>query len=39
VDPEDGDGDLESVVGFDDDAEVLNLVLDRLHRSELKVRI
>lgn len=39
VDPEDRDGDLESVHGFDDDAEVLNLVLDALQRSDLKVRV
>lgn len=39
VDPEDEAGDLESVSGFDDDAEVLNLVLDALQRSELKVRV
>jgi hypothetical protein len=39
VDSEDEAGDLESVFGFDDDAEVLNLVVDALHRSELKVRV
>ena len=39
VDSDDEAGDLESVFGFDDDAEVLNLVVDALHRSELKVRV
>lgn len=39
TDPDDGEGDLESVFGFDDDAEVLNLVLDALRRSDLKVRV
>lgn len=39
VDSDDEDGDLESVFGFDDDAEVLNLVLDSLGRSELRVRV
>src|SRR5688572_11315856 len=39
VDSEDEAGDLESVFGFDDDAEVLNLVVDALHRSELNVRV
>lgn len=39
VDSEDEAGDLESVFGFDDDAEVLNRVVDALHRSELKVRV
>jgi hypothetical protein len=39
VDPEDETGDLESVSGFDDDAEVLNLVLDALRRPDLKVRV
>jgi hypothetical protein len=39
IDPDDEDGDLESVFGFDDDAQVLNLVLDALQRSELKVRV
>jgi uncharacterized membrane protein YkvA (DUF1232 family) len=39
VDPEDEAGDLESVSGFDDDAEVLNLVLDALRRPDLKVRV
>ncbi|MGH7500353.1 MAG: hypothetical protein ACREL7_01215 [Longimicrobiales bacterium] len=39
VDPEDEAGDLESVSGFDDDAEVLNLVLDALRRPDLKLRV
>jgi uncharacterized membrane protein YkvA (DUF1232 family) len=39
LDPEDEDGDLQSVFGFDDDAVVLNLVLDALDRSDLKVQI
>ena len=39
VDTEDEAGDLESVAGFDDDAEVLNLMLDALRRPELKVSV
>jgi hypothetical protein len=39
VDSEDEAADLESVTGFDDAAEVLNLVLDALQRSDLKVRV
>jgi hypothetical protein len=39
TDPDDADGDLESVFGFDDDAEVLNTVLEALRRSDLQVRI
>ena len=39
VDSEDEAGDLESVAGFDDDAEVLNLMLDALRRPELKVSV
>jgi uncharacterized membrane protein YkvA (DUF1232 family) len=39
VDPYDEDGDLESVFGFDDDAEVVNLVLNELGREDLQVRI
>lgn len=34
---DDADGDLEDVLGFDDDARVLNSVLDRLDRGDLKV--
>lgn len=34
---DDADGDLENVLGFDDDARVLNSVLDRVNRSELKI--
>jgi hypothetical protein len=39
VDPDDEDGDLESVFGFDDDAEVVNLVLIELGRDDLQIRI
>lgn len=37
VDARDGDGDLESVFGFDDDAQVLNAVLDAIDRPAQKV--
>jgi hypothetical protein len=39
IDADDDASDLESVFGFDDDAEVLNLVADALSHSELKVRV
>lgn len=39
VDSDDEAGDLDSVFGFDDDAAVLNLALDALHRPELRVRV
>lgn len=39
LDAEDGDGDLDSVFGFDDDAELLNRVLDVIGRPEYRVRI
>jgi hypothetical protein len=38
VEEEDEDGDLESMLGFDDDAEVLNLVADQLGHPELRVQ-
>ncbi len=34
---DDADGDLDDVLGFDDDARVLNSVLERLDRPDLKV--
>lgn len=37
VEEEDEDGDLDSMLGFDDDAEVLNLVADQLGHPEFKV--
>jgi len=39
VESDDQDGDLESVYGFDDDAEVLNEVLELLNRPDLTVQI
>ncbi|MDH3303210.1 MAG: hypothetical protein OES24_22125 [Acidimicrobiia bacterium] len=36
---DDASDDLEDVLGFDDDARVLNSVLDRIGRAELKVRL
>ncbi len=39
VETEDGEGDLESVFGFDDDAEVLNAVAMKLDRPDLVVSI
>jgi hypothetical protein len=39
LDAEDEDADLESVFGFEDDAEVLNLVLEEIGRGDLKVRV
>jgi uncharacterized membrane protein YkvA (DUF1232 family) len=36
---DDASGDLEDVLGFDDDARVLNSVLDRLDRSDLRVEL
>lgn len=39
VETEDGEGDLESVFGFDDDAEVLNAVVMKVGRSDLVVSI
>jgi len=36
---DDASDDLEDVLGFDDDARVLNSVLDRIGRSDLKVRL
>ena len=39
VETEDGEGDLGSVFGFDDDAEVLNAVVLKLDRPELVVSI
>lgn len=32
---DDGDPDLDSIVGFDDDAEVVNYVLQQIHRTDL----
>jgi len=37
IDEGDAEGDLESVFGFDDDAELLNAVLDLIARPELKI--
>ena len=34
---DDADGDLEDVLGFDDDVRVLNSVLDRVNRSDLAI--
>jgi hypothetical protein len=34
---DDADGDLTDVLGFDDDARVLNSVLDRIERPELRI--
>jgi hypothetical protein len=39
IEEDDDQGDLESVYGFDDDAELLNAVLDCLGRSDLTVQI
>jgi len=39
LEADDAEGDLESVFGFDDDALVLNGVLDAIGRPELKVRV
>ena len=39
VDPEDAEGDLDSVSGFEDDALILNCVLDAIGRPERKVRV
>lgn len=36
---DDADGDLDDVLGFDDDARVLNAVLDRIGRPEFKVEL
>lgn len=36
---DDASDDLEDVLGFDDDARVLNSVLDRIGRGDLKVRL
>ncbi len=36
---DDASDDLEDVLGFDDDARVLNSVLDRIGRADLKVRL
>ena len=38
LDSDDADGDLESPFGFEDDALILNLVLDFIGRTELRVR-
>ena len=38
LDSDDADGDLESPFGFEDDALILNLVLEFIGRSELRVR-
>lgn len=37
VEEEDEDGDLDSVIGFDDDAEVVNLVAGQLGLDDLKI--
>lgn len=36
---DDEDGDFDSVIGFDDDAQVLNIVLDQVGRTELQILI
>lgn len=39
VESDDEDGDLESVYGFDDDAELLNEILKLMNRSDLAIQI
>ena len=39
VENDDEDGDLESVHGFDDDAELLNVILEHLDRPDLVIQI
>ena len=39
VESDDQDGDLESVYGFDDDAELVNEVLELLNRQDLTIQI
>ncbi len=36
---DDAAGDIENVLGFDDDARILNTVLDQIGRSDLKVEL
>ena len=39
IENDDEDGDLESVYGFDDDAELLNVILEHLDRPDLVIQI
>jgi hypothetical protein len=39
VENDDEDGDLQSVYGFDDDAELLNVILEHLDRPDLAIQI
>ena len=39
VENDDEDGDLQSVYGFDDDAELLNVILEHLDRPDLVIQI
>lgn len=39
VENDDEDGDLQSVYGFDDDAELLNVILEHLDRADLVIQI
>jgi len=39
VENDDEDGDLQSVYGFDDDAELLNVILENLDRPDLAIQI
>ena len=39
VENDDEDGDLQSVCGFDDDAELLNVILEHLDRPDLVIQI
>jgi hypothetical protein len=39
VESDDQDGDLESVYGFDDDAELVNEILELLNRQDLTIQI
>jgi hypothetical protein len=39
VENDDQDGDLESVYGFDDDAEIVNAILELLNRQDLMIQI
>jgi len=39
VEIDDEDGDLQSVYGFDDDAELLNVILEHLDRPDLEIQI
>lgn len=39
VDDEDEDGDLQSVYGFDDDAELVNIIVEQLGRPDLAIQV